>query len=170
MAIKIPRNLKQFSLFIEGQGYAGRVEELTLPKLTRKTEEYRAGGMNAPIELDMGMEKLEADFTLCEYNEDVLRLWGVLDHAEIGMRFKGSIQAGDGKVTAIEVVLRGRWREVDMGAWKAGDVAKMKVMVALSYYKYVSDGQEVIEIDVPGMIEKVNGTDRMAEHRAAIGV
>lgn len=170
MSNQIPRKLKFFSLFINSNGYAGRVEELTLPKLSRKMEEFRAGGMNAPIEIDMGMEKLEAEFTLAEYNEDVLRLWGVKNNAQIGLRFKGSIEADDGSgvVTPIEVVLKGRWREVDMGNWKGGDSATMKVSVAVSYYKYISKGEEIIEIDVPNMKEKVNGVDHLAKHRAAI--
>lgn len=172
MSSKIPRRLKHFSLFVDGQGYAGRVDELTLPKLTRKMAEFRAGGMNAPFEIDMGMEKLEAEFTLAEYSEDVLKLWGVKNNAQLGLRFKGSIEADDGSaaVTAIEVILRGRWREVDMGNWKGGDSATMKVAVAVSYYRFTSNGEDIIEIDVLNLVEKVDGKDRLAEHRKAIGL
>lgn len=172
MSNKIPRKLKHFSLFVESQGYAGRVEELTLPKLSRKTEEFRAGGMNAPVEIDMGMEKLEAEFTLAEYSEDILSLWGVKNNAQIGLRFKGSIEADDeiGGVTPIEVVLRGRWREIDMGNWKGGDNTTLKVSVAASYYKYTSKGRGIIEIDVTNLVEKINGEDRLLQHRAAIGM
>ena len=60
----IPRKLKHFNLFVDGRGYAGKIEELTLPKVTIKAEEFRAGGMDAPMEIDLGMEKLEAEFTL----------------------------------------------------------------------------------------------------------
>ena len=41
----LPKILKNFSAFVDGRGYAGRVDEITLPKLTIKMEEYRAGGM-----------------------------------------------------------------------------------------------------------------------------
>ncbi|SMG63879.1 Phage major tail tube protein, partial [methanotrophic bacterial endosymbiont of Bathymodiolus sp.] len=54
--------LKNMALFVDGRGFAGNVEELTLPKLTLKTEEFRNGGMDAPIEVEMGMEKLESEF------------------------------------------------------------------------------------------------------------
>lgn len=172
MSNQIPRKLKHFSLFVEGRGYAGRVEELTTPKLVRKMEEYRAGGMNAPIELDMGMDKLEAEFTLAEYNEEMFKVWGVRDNAGIGLRFKGALEADDGSgtVTPVDIVLRGRWRELDLGNWKGGDNATLKVSVALSYYKYNSNGEDLVEIDVPNMVEKVGGVDRLADHRAAIGV
>jgi P2 family phage contractile tail tube protein len=32
--------LKNMALFVDGRGYAGNVEELTLPKLTMKTERF----------------------------------------------------------------------------------------------------------------------------------
>ncbi len=56
----LPKILRNFNVFVDGRGYAGKIEEITLPKLTIKTEEYRAGGMDIPISIDMGMEKLEA--------------------------------------------------------------------------------------------------------------
>ncbi|WP_410541965.1 phage major tail tube protein [Wolbachia endosymbiont (group A) of Portevinia maculata] len=64
----LPKILKNFNVFVDGRGYAGKIDEITLPKLTIKTEEYRAGGMDIPINIDMGMEKLEADFTFAEYD------------------------------------------------------------------------------------------------------
>ncbi|GHT98386.1 hypothetical protein FACS1894126_3800 [Alphaproteobacteria bacterium] len=59
----LPKILKNFNVFVDGRGYAGRVEEVSLPKLSLKTDEFLAGGMDAPIEIDLGMEKLEADLT-----------------------------------------------------------------------------------------------------------
>jgi Phage tail tube protein FII len=63
----LPKILRNFNVFVDGRGYAGKIDEITLPKLTIKTDEYRAGGMDIPINIDMGMEKLEADFTFSEY-------------------------------------------------------------------------------------------------------
>ena len=65
----IPRVLKGFNLQIKLDGtdnktYAGLVEELTLPKLGLKRDDVYNSGMDAPIDLEMGMEKLECDFTL----------------------------------------------------------------------------------------------------------
>ena len=66
--------LKNFNLFVDGRGYAGRAEEVTPPKLTIKTEELRAGGMDAPISIDLGMEKLECGFSLVEYDPNLMQL------------------------------------------------------------------------------------------------
>ena len=64
----LPQVIKAMNLFADGKGYAAVVEEITPPKISMKTEEFRAGGMDAPIELDTGMEKLECSFTLAKYD------------------------------------------------------------------------------------------------------
>ena len=42
----LPRKLKYLNLFNDGLSYMGVVQSVTLPKLTRKLENYRGGGMN----------------------------------------------------------------------------------------------------------------------------
>ncbi|WP_243260345.1 phage major tail tube protein, partial [Pseudomonas aeruginosa] len=51
----IPQTLTNTNLFIDGVSFAGDVPSLTLPKLAVKTEQYRAGGMDAPVSIDMGL-------------------------------------------------------------------------------------------------------------------
>ncbi len=53
--MSLPRKLKNMNLFNEGQSYLGEIKTVVLPKLTRKMEDYRGGGMNAPLKIDMGM-------------------------------------------------------------------------------------------------------------------
>ena len=168
----LPKTLKNFNLFIEGVGYSGIAEELTLPKLTRKMEEYRGGGMHGPVEIDLGMEKLEMEFTLREYSQEVLNYWGVSDKAGLGLRFLGAaVRDNDAAETdSIEIVVRGRWRELDFDTVKAGEMNSLKVAVAASYYKYIVNGTDVIEIDPVNMIEMVNGVDRLEAQRNALSI
>ncbi|HGN0231840.1 TPA: phage major tail tube protein, partial [Proteus mirabilis] len=62
----LPRKLKNFNLFVNGTNYVGVAEELTLPKITRKLEAYRGGGMNGSVQIDMGLDDgaLDSEFTL----------------------------------------------------------------------------------------------------------
>ena len=71
--------LKNFSLFVDGRGYAGKAEEVTPPKLTIKTEEFRGGGMDAPIDIDLGMEKMECQFILVDFDAELMKLFGLVD-------------------------------------------------------------------------------------------
>lgn len=168
----LPRTLKNFNLFIEGKGYAGRVEEVTLPKLSRKMEEYRGSGLNGSIEVDLGMEKLEMEFTLREYSRDVLNQWGITDPAGVGLRFLGAVtnDAYTSDTDSVEIVVRGRWRELDFESAKLGEMSTLKVSVAASYYKYLINSKEIIEIDHIHMIEKVNGHDRLEDQRKILSL
>lgn len=167
----IPSVIENFSLFVDGRGYAGKCPELTVPKLTRKTRDYQAGGMSGPVTIDMGMDKLEAEFTLEEYNADVLRLFGLTDLAHVALRFTGSIIRQDGATPEpVEVFVRGRIRELDFGGWKAAEGAQLKVMLDVAYYKLTLRGTVEIEIDPVNMIEVIGGVDRLAVTRNNIGL
>ena len=45
----LPRKLKYLNMFNDGLSYMGVVESVTLPKLTRKLEKYRGGGMPGAV-------------------------------------------------------------------------------------------------------------------------
>jgi P2 family phage contractile tail tube protein len=165
----IPKVLKNFNLFVDGNGFAGLVEELTLPKLTLKMADLYNGGMDAPIDLEMGMEKLECSFTLSEYNEAVIRQFGLRNGAQVSLSMRGGLDAEAGVVPVV-VNLTGAWKELDTGSWKAGEKAPLNVSVTLRYYKLAMGGQELIEVDVINMVRIIDGTDQLADMRAAIGL
>ena len=167
----LPRSLKNFALFMEGTSYVGEMPEIGLPKLTRKMEDYRSGGMNAPVKLDFGMEGMEAELTAAGYMKDLFTKWGALRHDAVLLRFAGALQADDAEeVQSLEVTVRGRHEEIDPGSAKPGDATQFKVKTALSYYKLAIDGATVIEIDFVNMIEIVGGEDRLAGVRSALGI
>lgn len=162
--------LKNMSLFVDGRGYAGNIEELNLPKLTIKTEEFRAGGMDAPVEVEMGMEKLECDFTLTRFDKDLLKLFGLAPGNTVPLTARGVLISDDGTQTPVIVNLQGSLREVDWGNWKAGEKASLKCAVALRYYKFTHGGDVVHEIDIPNMVRVIGGVDQLATTRDALGL
>lgn len=170
MPIQLPRVLKNMNLFVDGRGYAGRIDEIQLPKLTLKTEEHRAGGMDVPVEIDLGMDKLEAELTISDYDPEVYKLFGLLDLKPVQITIRGAIQAQSEDPKPVVINLRGGWREIDAGTWKPGDKSALKVSVAASYYKLTIDGQEVVEVDAINLVRKVGGVDQMGAIRAAIGL
>lgn len=167
----LPRKLKNFNVFNDGETYLGVAAEVTLPKLTRQMEEYRGGGMNAPIDADMGMQKLTVEHTYGGLVRQLFAQYGISRADGVLLRFAGAYQRDDtGEVDAVEVVMRGRHSEIDPGNSKAGEDTVFKVTSSLSYYKLTINGQAVVEIDVLNMVEVIDGEDRLAEQRAAIGL
>lgn len=169
----LPKKLKNFNVFIEGGSFQNRAFELTLPTLARKVEEYRAAGMNIPIDIDLGMEKMELEFSIADFIAAELRsLFGLPDASGAGLRFAGATEGCDTNgVTGIEITVRGRITEISTDTAKAGeDNAGGKYKMSLTYYKEVVNGITTVEVDAINMIEKINGIDRMEAQREALGI
>lgn len=165
----MPKILKNFNLFVDGRGYAGRAEEVSPPKLALKTEEFRGGGMDAPAVIDLGMEKLEASFSLVEYDSEILKQFGLVSGNSVQITLRGAL-VDDNTTTPMVIGLRGMFTELDMGKFKAGDKATLQCSVACRYYSLEIDGQNIVEIDVDNMVRKIDGQDVLADIRSALGM
>lgn len=165
----MPKILKNFNLFVDGRGYAGRAEEVSPPKLALKTEEFRGGGMDAPAVIDLGMEKLESSFTLVEYDPEILKQFSLVSGNSVQITLRGAL-VDDNTTTPMVIGLRGMFTELDMGKFKAGDKATLQCSVACRYYSLEIDGQNIVEIDVDNMVRKIDGQDVLADIRSALGM
>ena len=167
----LPRTLRNFSLFVDGTGYAGKVTELTLPTLSIQAEEYRAGGLDAPIAIDMGMEALTASFTLAEYDVEVLKLFGLYDQNATQITARGALQRnGDTDAVPIEVNLTGSISSFDPGAFEAGSMTEASFEMQVRYYKLSIANEVLHEIDVENMKRIINGEDQLESLRTAMGI
>jgi len=165
------RKIKSWNVYVQGKGYAGKAEDFNEPKLSRKVEGFRGAGMNVEVEEDMGMEKMESDFTLREVAPEIMKEWGACSSDQTSIVLRKAVQKeGSCESDAHEVFLRGILKEIDMGTTKSGDATKHKYMFTLRYYKYVINDEVIIEIDAENMIEMVDGVDILKSQRDAIGL
>ncbi len=166
----LPKILKDLMLSFEGVGYAGRIDVTQTPKLARKMEEYQAGGMSGPVEVDLGSEKLEMEFEAHEIDKSMLSQYGKTGVGSLGFRLNGSIERDDDvcSTSALEILGRGRIREIDLGGYKSGDKHSTKYAIALSQFKLTIDDEEIVEIDNANYIFKVNGVDLLEKRRQAM--
>lgn len=166
----MPEYLRAMNLFVDGKGYAGKVENIELPKLSIKTEEYRGGAMDAPVDVDLGMEKLTCSFTVNEYDPALFAMWGLAPGNLVNLTMRGAFDDGGGSIKPVIINLTGSWKEIDMGTWKAGDKSGLKVQVSCRYYGLAINKIPVVLIDIPNMKRVVGGIDMLAEVREAIGI
>lgn len=160
--------LKNFNLYVDGRGYAGNVDEMTLPNLAIVGEDYRAGGMDAPVEVDMGMEKLESTFVLSKFDADIDRLFS--SPGFIALTFRGAVESLDATVRPVVVKMSGKIHGIETGTATPGTKATKTYRVPLVRYSYTLDGVAVHDIDVLNMKRIIGGVDRLAEQRRAIGL
>jgi hypothetical protein len=160
--------LKNINLFADARTYMGKVTELTPPKLTSKTEEYRGGGMGGPVEYTMGYEKLSASFTLAEADKHLLKLAGLQAHHAVNVQMRGVIDDEQGNVGSIVITLRGKITEADLGTMKPGEKSETKFTMAVNFYELKVDDEIVHLVDVQNNVYTIGGVDQMIAHRAIL--
>lgn len=163
--------LHNLNLFVDGRGYAGKVEEFKPPKIAVKTEEFHAGGMAAPVDVPMGtFEKLEAEGTLLAFDADVLLTLNVIPGVQVACTLRGTIAGEDGVQKPVVVTLRGKLIEADQDAWKPGAKAALKLKWSLHYYKLELNSRVIYEIDPINYVAVIGGVDQLATARQHLGI
>ena len=162
--------LRNVNAVVDGRGYAGKIDELMLPKLELMTEEFRGGGMDAPDDLDMGMNKLVAEIQTHGFDADLLKRFGVRSGGPVQMTFRGALQSEDGVVKAAVARLRGKFTVQDPGTWKAGQRSPLKATMTCRYYKLEHNGEVIHEIDIYRYVRIVDGVDQVEQLRAALAL
>lgn len=169
----LPRKLKHLNLFLDGDNWIGVAEDYTPAKLTTKLEAYRGGGMPGAANINMGLDDgaLDTDFTFGGYEAALFKKLHGDSASGVQLRFAGSFQRDDtGDVVAVEIIQRGRIKELDGGTLKTGDNTQLKISMVNTYYRVTMNGEELVEIDTVNLIHKIAGVDMMEKHRAAIGL
>jgi P2 family phage contractile tail tube protein len=161
MAATLPKVLHNFNLYLDSTSYAGRISELTLPTLSVQTEEFRAGGMDAPIMIDLGMEAMEAEFVLAEYDSDVIGLFGLGEQGSQILTAKGALMGGDGAVTTIDTTMNGSITSFDPGSYEAGSMTEASFTFACRSYKLTLGGTVIIDIDIELQKRSIGGVDQL---------
>ncbi len=167
---EIPRKLTNFNLFVEKKGYAGLVEEVTLPKITHKMADHRGGGMIGTIRYQMGIEPMEANFKLASYEPEPFKLMGFRKNGPLSLQVVGT-QQYYGDILAMEATMRGMISEVDMGTIKIGDNTTLSFKMDVEYFKLSFQDKvtrvvtDVVEIDIKNNIEKYGEDDLQATVR-----
>ena len=168
--MKLPLILKGQNIFIDGESLHGLVGDIERPKITQKMEEYRAGGMIAPVSIFHGLEKLSMSVTIGGIGADVLKMMGgKIDSKPI--RFSGNAERDD-EVGFVRVVgeATGRITEVDQGTDTQGENGETKFNIELVRYKEIVGGVVVIDIDVLQNKYIVGGVDMYKDFNKGLGL
>ena len=93
--MKMPRILKGFNLFVDGDNQYGVTVDVTRPKIARKTEDYTPGGAMMEMTVVHGFEKMELEITSKGYDADMLRSMTSSINGKL-IRYQGALQQEDG--------------------------------------------------------------------------
>lgn len=153
----IPAKLRLFTCFVNSVNNIGKVTSVTLPKLTRKTDDYQGGGMIGSVAVDLGLDSgaLDATMVIGGLVQDLLLEYGGdLDGTLI--RFTGEYYTS-GESQIVDVEMRGKFTEIDGGESKQGEDTSVTYAIKNTYYKLSIDDKPIWEIDLLNFVYKRNG-------------
>lgn len=162
----LPKTLANFTLYVDGIGYAGKVTEGKPPAIKIKTDDFEAGGLSGVVTLDMGqVEKFDTTFTVAEFNPE---LYSVLGKPDLLYTLRGA----QGEANAFEAVIyqmRGPLNTLEPDAMKRGAQGAIKLTGNPRAIKVTIGSREVANIDIEANTRVIGGVDQMAGIRQALG-
>lgn len=162
-----PRTIRNYNAFIDGRTYFGRCKMAKLPALKVITAPHRGSGMDAPIDIDMGMEGMKAELSFAEWAPELITMFGT--RVPIVLR-PGEMGEEDFQATGFTATLRGRITVIDPGSLEGGTESPLLLTQSVDYYRLQREDVQLFEIDVENGKRVIGPVDQLADLRRAMGV
>lgn len=167
----LPRILKNFNVFVDTHNWVGVAESVTIPKITKKTDDYRGAGMIGDVALGMGYEKLEGEVKYAGFDVRQYRQLGVCGTSDLPIRFVGVYERQDNCSTqSVEIYMRGQATELDPGESKNGERTEVTTTYNFTYFRLEVDGVVQVELDFVRGIERFGDSDVAEQIRELLGL
>jgi uncharacterized protein len=161
---------QDFTLWIADIGKIGECPNFQPPEININTEDFRGGGMDGTIEIPMGIEKIEFDFSLHTWDTQV---WQNLGYGpgslDVPIWFRGYLLTAGGAEKGVVIETHSLIKAIKPGKVEPGKKAELTVTVVANYYRQEINGENVTEIDVFNKITKIGGEDRSQNARRILG-
>lgn len=165
--------LTDFAVFKDGQQKLGTAD-ITLPSVEYLAETLKGPGIGGEVSMPtMGQtSSMELTINWRTLNADVTDLHAPKAH---DLEFRGAIAHYDSSTSEIHQIpvsirVRGIPKKLELGKLETSATMDSSNTLELVYLKQTYDGVTKIEIDKFARIFKINGTDYLAEVRAALGL
>jgi uncharacterized protein len=162
--------LQDFTVWIDGVGKIGEAPEFQPPEINISVEEFRGGGMDGTIEIPMGIEKIEFDFQLHTWDEQI---WTKLGYGpgslDVPITFRGYLLSPGGAEKSVYIYTQSLIKSIKPGKVTAGKKVEMTINLVARYYQHIVDGNTLAEIDVFDKVMYLNGVDKAQAARKALG-
>jgi P2 family phage contractile tail tube protein len=165
--------LTNANIYVDGQSFLGRAEEVNLPDIKHMLSEHKALGMMGKVELWSGIDKLEAKIKWNSFYSDVFKKFAN-PFKTLNLQVRSSLETytsqGRSAQEPVVVYLTGMSKNMPTGNYKQHDNVELESNLTVTYVKLVIGGETVMEVDVLANIFKVDGQDIQAQYRANLGI
>jgi len=161
---------QDFTVWIRGKGKIGAAPGFQPPEINIQTEDFRGGGMDGTVEIPFGIEKIEFDFDLHTWDEDIFAEAGYGAGAiDVPLMFRGYVLTANGAHKGVVIDTLCLVKSIKPSKIEAGSKAELNVScVAHSYLHKVND-KVIHRISVFDKVFEINGVDKSADARRILG-
>jgi uncharacterized protein len=162
--------LGDYQLFQDGFGLAALVEEVTLPDLKWKADDYSGGGLMGTRQMKTILDKLELKYKTAGYDPRAAAAVGQMPGQVGNYKLMASfIVPGDAEIPQ-KILVTGAMTELKRDAYKAGGKMMTEYTVNdVIYYEEWFDGKQKFLIDLLNQVFMVDGVDQMLQRRRNTG-
>lgn len=164
--------LKNANVYIDGNSYLARAEEIDLPAVKTKSADIKGLGLMGEAKLPTGYEPMECKIKFNGMYPSVMAIVADIQNAHTVIA-RASLEVweanGISQQLPVKAEMRGFFTETPSGKLKGRENAEQDTTMSVHYYKLTVDDEDVIEFDVFNNILKIDGKDQLENYRANIG-
>ena len=160
------------NLYLDGQDFFAKSEEVELGSVKAVMSDFQGLGMVGLIELPDGLDKLEGKIVWNSlYKEAGSKLASPFKTIQLQARSNVQVFNNGGLVDEIPLVtlMTIMPKEYNLGSFKPRDPSKFETPFSAIYVRQLLNGEEVLLLDYLANIFRVNGEDQLAKYRRNIG-
>ena len=163
--------LRNFTAYEDGSNFHLVVNELVLPAIRDITEDARGGGMDMPVDVALGLQKLAAEIKLEGRSRDLMLKAGLKPGTHKRVVYRGyTVNEIDGAERSEMAIIEGRIN-ANPDPWKHGSLVGVSYPItSIIYFKHAINGEVIHEIDAVNMVRIVGGVDQNTGARDALGM
>ena len=171
--MNIPEKVINFTCYLNGSNELAGIVDLTLPKIEHMVETLSGAGIAGEIESITPGHTSAMTFSI-NFRSLVDKNISLIKPESYAFETKGALQETDSKtkkiiVKKLSIVVRGFPKSAELGKLAVSKPTDTNGAFTCEYFKVDIDGKTSVEIDKSNMVFMVDGTDYVAEVRAAMG-
>ena len=162
--------LTAFNIWVGPDSFLGRATSFQPSEPSITVTDYRGGGLDGPIPLDMGMELGESSIEFGGFEEAAISRFGLIGE-DVQIIARGGLKSrGEPDAKQLQITQTGMLSVASQGEWTPGEGSPLTLTMRCHYIKWELANVKILEIDLINMVRFVDGEDRLTSLRQAIGV
>jgi hypothetical protein len=166
------KQITNANVYIDGNSFLGKTEEIKMPDVVVTMTEHKALGLVGKIELPSGLDKMESTQKWNSLYPEVLKK-AANPFTAVQLQCRSSMETytGAGRTEQVPVVafITGTFKKFPLGNFKQHDNVETETSMSITYIRLNMGGVDIVEVDVLANIYKGDGVDLLETYKTNIG-